>query len=465
MNPLRHEPHRSLWPFVAGLAAGAAGAVLLQALSARRGLDPALLRASARNPDIPATVLVPGILGSQLLRPDGTHVWFNFGNAIGSHDIGLPFTLPLGEARDDLRPGGLLGVDTVLPRLFGFTEYADLINLLSGAGFRRIGRRAVPGAAYHVFTYDWRRDLVEGARRLHETLESLADSQGRPDARFNLVGHSMGGLVARYYLRHGAAEPPEDGTVSWGGAARIHTLTLVATPNAGSIPSLETILSGSRVGLSNTTLAVSSVAAMPSIYQLLPPDGAPALVNARGEPLAMGLHDPATWERFGWGPFAAARRRSSDANGGVLPDPDAQRAFTRAVLARAAAFHRAMASVPSTACPVPVLALGGDCLPTLARALVSERRGNLPRFEAWTRAEARQMFEAGDGRVTRASVLGSHLSGADEHEAGSGLPEIAQAFFGSADHHGIYSEATFQSVLLRRLLRPARARSPIPAEV
>ena len=64
------------------------------------------------------------------------------------------------------------------------------------------------------------------------------------------------------------------------------------------------------------------------------------------------------------------------------------------------------------------------------------------------------MFEAGDGRVTRASVLGSHLPGADDTETGSGYPEVAQAFFGSADHHGIYNEPTFQSVLLRAPASP-----------
>jgi hypothetical protein len=66
------------------------------------------------------------------------------------------------------------------------------------------------------------------------------------------------------------------------------------------------------------------------------------------------------------------------------------------------------------------------------------------------------MFEAGDGRVTRASVLASHLPGAEASDVGSGLAEVASAFFGSADHHGIYGEPTFQSVLLRLLLRPVR---------
>ena len=54
----------------------------------------------------------------------------------------------------------------------------------------------------------------------------------------------------------------------------------------------------------------------------------------------------------------------------------------------------------------------------------------------------------------RTSALASHLPEADRTESGSGLPELSHIFFGHADHHGIYSEPTFQSILLRILLRP-----------
>jgi hypothetical protein len=107
-----------------------------------------------------------------------------------------------------------------------------------------------------------------------------------------------------------------------------------------------------------------------------------------------------------------------------------------------------------------VIALGGDCLPTLGRAVLAERPGDPPRFVPETRAEVERMLEAGDGRVTRASALGSHLPGAGENEAGCGLPEVALALFGAADHHGIYGEPTFQSALLRILLRPNRLAGP-----
>jgi hypothetical protein len=107
--------------------------------------------------------------------------------------------------------------------------------------------------------------------------------------------------------------------------------------------------------------------------------------------------------------------------------------------------------------------LGGDCLATPARAIVAGP-GIAPRFEPWTRGESEFLLEAGDGRVTRASVLASHLPDADADEPGCGLPEVWRTVFGSADHHGIYSEPTFQSILLRLLLRPAARRYPSVAE-
>jgi hypothetical protein len=432
----------SAWPLVAGIVLGALGAAW--AKGRRRRLDPRILRALPRALDPPMVVFVPGILGSQLLRPDGGEAWLNLGNTLGHHDLSLPRRLPFARSLDDLHPGFLVGTDNLLPRAFGFTEYADFLDLLDSAGYEPgVG----PGLRYAVYTYDWRRDLVESARGLALRLEGLAREKGDPAARFHIVAHSMGGLVARYCLRYGAAELSERTAVTWSGARRMASVVLAATPNAGSLPALGAILGGERVGLSYTTLAASVVSRMPSCYQLLPPAGTRPLVDGHGKPLDDDLHDPATWERFGWGPFAPA---SDDRLA-------AERGFLVAALERARCFHSALAREAATPCPVPVHALGGDCLLTLAHAVAGEGPpGSPPRFEARTRREQDLLYEPGDGRVTRASLLATHLPGAEASACGSGLPEITHAFFGSADHHGLYADTAFQNLLLRLLLRPAR---------
>jgi hypothetical protein len=433
------------WPFLAGLALGGVAAAAWAALGRKRRLDPRIVRALPRARQAPLVVFVPGLMGSQLLRPDGTVAWLNLGNTLGHHDLSLPRKLPFAASRDELQPGFLIGTDSGLPRAFGFTEYADLLDLLDSAGYEP---GTGPGLRYAVYTYDWRRDLVEAARGLALRLEGLAREIGDPGARFHLVGHSMGGLVVRWYLRYGSAEPGEKAPVTWAGARRTASVLLTATPNGGSIPALGAILDGERVGLSYTTLAASVVSRMPSIYQLLPPRGTRPLVDPKGRTLDLDLLDLATWERFGWGPF----------NPSTDERPAAERSFLAAALARARAFQAGLARAPDRAAPVPVHALGGDCLLTLARAVVGEGPpGSSPRFEATSRREQDLLFEAGDGRVTRASFLAAHLAGGDDPEA-HGIPELSGAFFGGADHHGLYADPAFQSLLLRLLLRPAPAR-------
>lgn len=442
-----------LTPFLAGVLTTGAGWVVSQALAARRRpFDPRLLRLGDKDGELTPVVVVPGIMGSGLRRPDGTPVWLNLRNAIGHFNLSLPLTLPLADSRDDLEPAALLiGTDARVPRMFGFTEYYDLLEILEAAGFRPAPSAEPERPTYHVFTYDWRRDMVEAARRLHELLERLAEERGDPDARFNVIGHSMGGMVARYYLRYGTAEPAENQPITWAGARRIRNLVIVATPNAGAVHALEALLYGSRVGLSYTTLAAPVISRMPAVYQLLPPKGPVSLLDHKLEPLPADLHDADTWRRFGWGPFASSTVRRL--SGFTEEEAEAYQPFLEAVLGRAAAVHRALAQAPVVACPTRVLLVGGDCLPTLARAVVPEKEGLPPRFEPRNRKEADAMFEAGDGRVTRASLLASHLPAAEEHAELCGVQEASQVIIGSVDHHGLYREPTFQAILLRTLLR------------
>lgn len=428
--------------FVAGFAAGALAAVLYEALRPRRGFDPTLLRAHDEAP-VPPVVIVPGILGSQLLDAEGREAWLGLGNMVGAHDIALPATLPLEDARDGLRPGGLLGVDHILPRLFGFSEYGDLVDVLERAGFVR--KTSGSGAAvnpapgrrrgYYVYSYDWRRDLVESARGLGRYLERLAHERGRPDERFTVIGHSMGGLVARLHLRFGSDDPC--GPVTWGGASRVARLVVATAPSGGSLPALEALLNGAPVGFSTTTLAASVCATFPSLYALLPPPAARPLLDAGGAPLAIDLLDAATWEQHGWGAFAAG------GDSGL-------REYARAALLRARDVRNGLDRAPGSPCPVPVVLLGGDTLPTLARGVLNGH--GVPRFVPESPRETALLYEAGDGRVTRASLLASHVEAASHDPDECGVHEAGRLAFGDGDHHGLFAEPGVQSALLRALV-------------
>ena len=65
-------------------------------------------------------------------------------------------------------------------------------------------------------------DVRTAARRLAEAVEDVVATTGYH--RIHLVGHSLGGLVARYYVQR------------LGGDARVHTLVTLGTPHTGTVP-------------------------------------------------------------------------------------------------------------------------------------------------------------------------------------------------------------------------------------
>lgn len=99
--------------------------------------------------------------------------------------------------------------------LHGFTDNRSVFVLLRralGAG----GRRRVETYNYSPFT----RDLRVTARHLARRVEELCERSGQD--RVDIVGHSLGGLVARYYVQ------------CLGGDARVRTLVTLGTPHDGT---------------------------------------------------------------------------------------------------------------------------------------------------------------------------------------------------------------------------------------
>ncbi|MEU8438139.1 alpha/beta fold hydrolase [Streptomyces sp. NPDC029216] len=99
--------------------------------------------------------------------------------------------------------------------LHGFTDNRSVFVLLRralGAG----GRRRVETYNYSPFTLD----LRVTARHLARRVEELCERSGQD--RVDLVGHSLGGLVGRYYVQR------------LGGDARVRTLVTLGTPHGGT---------------------------------------------------------------------------------------------------------------------------------------------------------------------------------------------------------------------------------------
>jgi Lecithin:cholesterol acyltransferase len=221
----------------------------------------------ARRPMPDVLVLVPGITGS-VLQKDGRDVWAVSGGAVvqALRSLGRSvqdLTLPPGtSALDDLGDGvtapRLVSDVHLIPGLWKIDGYSSL----AAAVERRFDVRA--GENLFTFPYDWRRDNRAAAHRLardsHDWLRAWRQRSGNSDARLIILAHSMGGLVARYFLE------PLDG---W---ASTRMLITFGTPYRGSLNALEFVANGLRRRLGPVTLADLSqlLRSFDSVYQLLP---------------------------------------------------------------------------------------------------------------------------------------------------------------------------------------------------
>jgi pimeloyl-ACP methyl ester carboxylesterase len=115
---------------------------------------------------------------------------------------------------------------------------------------------------FFEFPYDWRRDNRVAARRLKEASDIWLHERRKeyPDAKLILVGHSMGGLVARYFLE------------CLDGWRDTRMLVTFGTPYRGSVNAVGFLVDGMRKGLGPVTLIDLStlLRSFTSIYQLLP---------------------------------------------------------------------------------------------------------------------------------------------------------------------------------------------------
>src|SRR3989454_9289706 len=418
-------------------------------------------------------IIIPGILGTQLINSKtGEIVWPSALRSTDERSI-LPMTPDLAANRDDVVPGKI--VETVrlarlLPEVY---VYRDLLEALRNFGGYHEGdwNAPVEGGdqdSFYVFAYDFRRDNVENARLPSNRLHILKEKLHRPDLRFNILAHSMGGLIARYAAMYGDRDLPTAGDEikpTWAGAADINKIVMLGVPNEGSADAFSTLIEGysiteglrQRVPLLNRLTAEESITA-PATFQLLPHSNVVKFLDENLQPLALDLYDPETWKRYGWSPIndPEYRRRYEKDGPGAEGSHSRKRsldeldAYLAAALSRAKLFHAALDAPPVGDSPVTLLAIGGDCEETLNAPIIL-RDSKRNRWVTLTRpreyrtssgqkitkrAVTEAMYAPGDGRVTRRSLLGEDLSGSRRTGAifDSPLP-LTYAIFG-CDLHG-----------------------------
>jgi pimeloyl-ACP methyl ester carboxylesterase len=214
-------------------------------------------------PDV--IVLLPGITGSELKKGNQV-IWGWSGRALVKNlltlggdyvrNLSIDQDSAVAEKLDDgVTATRLLPDLHMLPGIWKIDGYGAVANYIKSEF------DVVEGENFHPFAYDWRRDNRSSAhtlmKRSRDWLRDWRKKSGNDKAKLILVGHSMGGLVSRYFLE--VLEGWHD----------TRALITFGTPYRGSLNAVDGIVNGQHElgGL----LDLSPLARqMKSLYQLLP---------------------------------------------------------------------------------------------------------------------------------------------------------------------------------------------------
>ena len=415
-------------------------------------------------------IIIPGLTGSELVNSKTKEVvWFKPQRA-KDDDLRLPISsLNLARNKDSLVPGDVIRNVKLLKFLPDVEIYEKLIDALQTRGGYTEGKWDKPTAegyqdTFYVFSYDWRLDNVENAQLLIKQIENLKRILKRPDLKFNIIAHSMGGLIARYAAMYGKANlPAGKPRPTWAGAKNFDKVFLLGTPNEGSAQSLSALINGfSYVGGGLNLPFVQDISkfdafTIPSLYQLLPHPGTLSALDENLKPLAVDIYDVKTWDKYGWNviadknfnkKFSAAEQKNA-------------KAFFQMVLNRAKRFNEALDANTSAKPTVALYLIGADCKETLDAVVIYRDKKNewktifkadsfeRTNGEKVTSEELKKLIYAmGDGVVTKRSLAAETLTA----KANKTVLPIASEIYLCEGHTRLVTSVEVQDKLFALLL-------------
>jgi pimeloyl-ACP methyl ester carboxylesterase len=240
---------------------------------------------STKNPVQSVVVFIPGVNGSTQLSENKVDLWPGLSTLAGLlfGDTYKRLSLESGVAESGVIAGDAIRVAS-LP--FGFESIPVVRNLVDSTivykpfldylvnelGYREYlvendpnRRKASEGCqdkeqasfqpTLFVFAYDWRQSITENSALLGDYIGCV--HKFYPGIKVTLIGHSMGGLLARKYI------------VS-GGESNVKTLITINTPWLGAPKVLRTMIDGTWQAPYSPSILKQLVKYFPGAYQLIP---------------------------------------------------------------------------------------------------------------------------------------------------------------------------------------------------
>jgi pimeloyl-ACP methyl ester carboxylesterase len=192
--------------------------------------------------DQPPVIFIHGVLGSRLKDTQTKEdVWPGAISRLFSHDYS-DAAYEIDPETLEPKPSNAVPYD-IFDGAAGKDFYGKIVHTLSEIGgykLSKIGHKVNPTHKnYYVFLYDWRQDNVKSAADLADFIEQIRIDYNNPKLKVDIVAHSMGGLIARYYIRYGKQDVVNDNEfgqkITMYGAERVRRVILLGTPNLGSI--------------------------------------------------------------------------------------------------------------------------------------------------------------------------------------------------------------------------------------
>ncbi len=387
-------------------------------------------------------IVIPGILGSNIIESTNENpLWGDFSRSLASTKadehlrlISLP--MELGKTLDQLQ--GLSTADGSLRYIRGkiagmpvrINTYASMMTAM-GVGGEGAGGTLKKLDDYiddnrhqanaFEFDYDWRRSIDENAIRLGNYIQQVTRfvqlQRGTHDpVKFDIVAHSMGGLIARYYLQYGPQLIPagEDLPIpNWSGSAQVERAVLIGPPNGGSLFALERLIIGIPKNPITPRYDPVVLGTLPSVYQLLPRVRHKTFFRNDTNDESTDFFQTGHWVDMNWG---LTDRRKDRLLAMLLPGADSP-AIRRDTaldhlekcLVTSCKLHRALDQVSAQPAHLQMYLFVGDA--TLTPLIAMAKKGD-KKLTVIKKG-------AGDGTVPRSSVL------LDERVGGKWKPKVS----------------------------------------